>query len=241
MKTYKNLKRVIAENFVFTKTEVDSAFNAYINQKDIYSSEAVNAFGGFKTLISATRHSHKVNLRKRLEAKKACRIDIEQDIYDHESPRDWDENFGTMVCFHSRYDLGDKHDLSIEEAQDLYDSKEVIALPLYLMDHSGLSMSTSDYGCSWDSGQVGFIYVSEDKIKETFMVDTITEDIRKKAIENLKAEVKVYDQYLCGDIWGFSIIDGRGETLDSCWGFYGYDTCKEEAEAALESIGGKTA
>ena len=28
-----------------------------------------------------------------------------------ESPREWD-NFGTMICFHNRYDLGDKTDLT---------------------------------------------------------------------------------------------------------------------------------
>ena len=25
------------------------------------------------------------------------------------SPRKLDENFGTMICFHRRYDLGDEH------------------------------------------------------------------------------------------------------------------------------------
>lgn len=240
MKTYKNLKKVMAENFVFSKNEIDSAFDAYVNRKDIYSSEAVNAFGGFKTLISATRHSHKVNLRKRLEAKKACRIEIEQDIDILESPRDW-SNLGTMVCFYRSYELGDKHDLSIEEAQELYDSKNVVALPLFLMDHSGLSISTSDFGCPWDSGQVGFIYATYEDIKKTFMVDTITDDILEKAKQSLKSEVKVYDQYLCGDVYGFVIRDGRGEILESCWGFYGYETCEEEAKTTLDSIGGKTA
>jgi len=230
----------MAESFVFSKNEIESAFDAYVNRKDIYSSEAVNAFGGFKTLISATRHSHKVNLRKRLEAKQACRIEIEQDIDILESPRDW-ENLGTMVCFHRSYELGDKHDLSIEEAQSLYDSKDVVALPLFLMDHSGLSMSTSDFGCSWDSGQVGFIYATHDDIKKAFMVDTITDDILEKAKQSLKSEVKVYDQYLCGDVYGFVIKDGRGEVLESCWGFYGYETCEEEAKTTLDSIGGETA
>ena len=32
---------------------------------------------------------------------------IQDDMADN--PRETDENFGTMVCFHSRYDLGDKH------------------------------------------------------------------------------------------------------------------------------------
>lgn len=33
-----------------------------------------------------------------------------------------------------------------------------VMLPVYLMDHSGLSVNTVGFGCPWDSGQVGMIY-----------------------------------------------------------------------------------
>ena len=36
---------------------------------------------------------------------------------------------------------------------------KVAILPLYLYDHSGLTMSTNDFGDRWDSGCVGFIYM----------------------------------------------------------------------------------
>ena len=36
-------------------------------------------------------------------------------------------------------------------------------LPLYLYDHSGLSMNTSGFSCPWDSGQVGWIYCNNEK------------------------------------------------------------------------------
>lgn len=40
-------------------------------------------------------------------------------------------------------------------------------MPLYLMDHSGLAMQTESFHDPWDSGQVGWIYVSkEDALKE---------------------------------------------------------------------------
>lgn len=35
---------------------------------------------------------------------------IVQDV-DTESPREWD-NLGTMICWHSRYNLGDDHNYS---------------------------------------------------------------------------------------------------------------------------------
>jgi len=38
---------------------------------------------------------------------------------------------------------------------------EIVLLPLYLLDHSGLSISTSDFCDPWDSAQVGWIYTDK--------------------------------------------------------------------------------
>lgn len=67
-----------------------------------------------------------------------------------QSPREWDNN-GWMVCLHTRYDLGDKHDYRSEDhagwgalkAQIEKDHDVVVILPLYLFDHSGLSIRTT--------------------------------------------------------------------------------------------------
>ena len=79
-----------------------------------------------------------------------------------ESPREWD-NLGVMVCAHQRYNLGDIQVNSKEELDEkLKDA--FIRLPLYLYDHSGLSISTKNaypFNDQWDAGQVGFIIVSE--------------------------------------------------------------------------------
>lgn len=94
---------------------------------------------------------------------------------DAESPREWD-NLGTMVCWHSRYNLGDKHNYidSDDFKEEINDSNSII-LPLYLYDHSGITISTGPFSCSWDSGQVGYIYVTFEKIKEEYSVTEITE------------------------------------------------------------------
>ena len=42
-------------------------------------------------------------------------------------------------------------------------STKIIILPLYLYDHSGISMKTTPFSCQWDSGQVGWIYVEKKK------------------------------------------------------------------------------
>jgi len=141
-----------------------------------------------------------------------------------------------MVCFHRSYLLGDKHDLSIEQAKELSDSESVISLPLYLYDHSGLSMSTGTFSCQWDSGQVGFIYVTVDKLLKQFGKKELTQDLIEQAKKILDNEVKTYDQFLSGEVYGYVIEDANGENIDSCWGFFGYDYCKGAGESMLELI-----
>ena len=180
------------------------------------------------------------------------KIRIEQDDCP-ESPREWD-NLGTMVCFHGRYNLGDKSTLNQEEVQDIYrNDKEYISLPLYLYDHSGLTMNTTGFSCPWDSGQVGVIFVSRAKVRSEYGVKRISKAIEEKVIRCLKGEVENYDMYLRGDIWGYIIEEDvtytseEGKTIvvpeevDSCWGFYGYDECEAEAKAIVESMEAKVA
>ena len=148
-------------------------------------------------------------------------IEIYQDT-DPMSPRDWD-NLGTMYCFHKRYRLGDRHGYCIQELNDLVKRKDVVSLPLYLYDHSGITMSTCPFSCPWDSGQVGYIYVRYEKLRESFGTKRITKKVIKNALECLESEVSVYNDYLIGNVYGY-IVKRNGGNVDSCWGYIGeYD------------------
>lgn len=53
------------------------------------------------------------------------------------------------------------------ELQDILDSLDkYIILPLFLYDHSGITISTGPFSCPWDSGQVGWIYAEKKKLIE---------------------------------------------------------------------------
>lgn len=148
-------------------------------------------------------------------------IEIYQDT-DPMSPRDWD-NLGTMYCFHKRYRLGDRHGYCIQELNDLVKRKDVVSLPLYLYDHSGITMSTRPFSCPWDSGQVGYIFVRYEKLRESFGTKRITKKVIKNALECLESEVSVYNDYLIGNVYGY-IVKRNGGNVDSCWGYIGeYD------------------
>lgn len=135
-----------------------------------------------------------------------------------ESPREWN-NLGTMACWHRRYDLGDEQpDVSPE---DYFEDLDVaVWVPLYLYDHGGITMNTTGFHCPWDSGQVGVIYVTRDKLIAEYGDDG--PDSIENARRLLVSEVEVYDQYLRGDVYGF-IIELDEEHEDSCFGFFGAD------------------
>jgi hypothetical protein len=165
-------------------------------------------------------------------------------IYQDESPYSprEDDNLGTMICFHRRYSLGDKHNFSVEEAQDMTKEKDIISLPLYLYDHSGITMNTTGFSCRWDSGCVGFIYVTKEQVRKEYDVKKITKDIIEKVKKRLEAEVKVYDQYLTGDVYGYQVCEvskcelghEHEEEVSSCWGYYGEEECINDAKRIVE-------
>lgn len=212
-------------------------------------------------------------------------------------PREDEDNFGTMACWHRRYSLGDKNphesprDLLVSLVQDIPD-KEIIAYvkkggsedvrlnydrscrewllesydghfkkwfkeysvegklagreasymadaireclpmdslmelagrnycisPLYLLDHSGISISMSSFHDPWDSGQVGWVYVSHEKIKEEY--GAVTDETVKMAETVLRGETERYDCYLTGQCYGFKFFQD-GVEKESCWGFLG--------------------
>ena len=160
-------------------------------------------------------------------------VRIEHDD-DPMSPREHD-NLGIMVCFHQRYNLGDETDLkeSMFEGWDelhahLVEEGATHILPLFLYDHSGITMNTTGFACGFDSGQVGFIYATKKTIEALGVAEENVE-------EQLKGEVSVYDQLLTGDVWGYIIEDDDNEEIDSCWGFFGREHVEAEAEEARKA------
>lgn len=158
------------------------------------------------------------------------------------NPREWD-NLGTIAYKHRDYNLGEeeisdpiewleeklgltpKYEYNNERLEELEAKffEKFIALPLYLYDHSGITISTKSFSCSWDSGKVGYIYISKEKIRNEFDYKLITEKRRKKILSYLESEIEIFNQYLIGDVYRFKIEDSEGEEIDSCGGFFGQD------------------
>ena len=115
-----------------------------------------------------------------------------------------------------------------------------VVLPLGLIDHSGISMYVGggahpmDPG-GWDSGTVGFIFDTAASREMTGCTPEIGFDA-EAVTKTLRAEVKEYDKYLTGDVWGHEITDPDGDDVEdaSCWGILGYDDAVELAKNSVD-------
>jgi hypothetical protein len=181
------------------------------------------------------------------------RFKISQDDWAQDPRAEWD-NLGTMICFHRGYNLGDKHDYSHDDFDGWDDIQNyiekklggVVILPLYLYDHSGITMNTTGFSCPWDSGQVGFIYVSRETLLKEYGGKKVTTKLKERVTQYLIGEVETYDQYLTGDVYRYDIEVAEEQVIipkddfdkgiykptqttlawefeDSCSGFYGSD------------------
>lgn len=170
------------------------------------------------------------------------RIEQDENAQDPRSLAYTDCNLGVMVCFHRRYSLGDTHSYSNKDfscwgdlkKQLIKDYRNDIILPIYMYDHSGQTVNTTGFSCTWDSGQVGFIILDRAQLLKTHGTKRIIKAFKEKLFDYLKAEVETYDQYLTGDVYGYIVEDEDGREVDSCWGYYGEEYAKEEGEAVLK-------
>lgn len=158
-----------------------------------------------------------------------------------ESPRDW-ENLSVFYCFHNRYRLGDNHSIDHNNYNSWYDLAESefcsddVVVPLYMLDHSGLTLSTAPFSCPWDSGRVGFAVVSKERIISEHGV--YNDESKEKALARIDSEVETYNQYLRGEIYTIFIDErfeccDRWDIVDSVGGFYGYEYAESEAISLL--------
>lgn len=148
-----------------------------------------------------------------------------------ESPRKW-ENSWSLSCSHIKYDLGDEncrlnvgdYDSWEEYGEALRDEYDIVEMvPLYMLDHSNLALSIVDFNDRFDSGQIGFAFLTAENQKDLAGAYGIT-DLHEASLEVLKQELKVYEDYLNGETYSI-IMDNvnTGEMIDGRGGFYGTD------------------
>ena len=152
------------------------------------------------------------------------------------------------------------YDATLERAQAGYDyardltsetvhrERPGIALcrPLYLYDHGGITISAGAFSCPWDSGQVGWQYITDKALADEWNGD------EAKALKYMDATLETYDDYLRGNVHGYIVEKGtviekrwpnghieeaiEWEHEDSCWGFIGDWDGKDDPTGMREHL-----
>jgi len=165
--------------------------------------------------------------------------DEENDNTDNPFSSEYDL-FGTVSCFHRNYNLS-SYNSDFTDKEDLkrhISLKNVISLPVYLYDHSGITINTTGFIFSWDSGQIGYIHITKEEIYKEFNVKRISSALLKKVYENLKGTISFINDYLTGNIHYFEVIDTDSEEiLEAVYGYVGNsDICLNAGIFEAKSI-----
>lgn len=157
--------------------------------------------------------------------------------YDEDAPNPREEldSLGTLCTFDRRgHWMSDKDARdefsSPREVRDFIKENNCLALPVYRLSHSGDAISTTPFADPWDSGQVGYIFITSEKIKQEYGEDN--EDIRKKVSTYLAGEIDTLNNWMQGQVFGYCIEKDGEEAIgvgSSCWGFYSKESCIEDA------------
>lgn len=168
-------------------------------------------------------------------------IKIYQDEDTHGGPEEWGDDSLFLVGYHQDFTVdrgtrkdgkytagisqglaqciargGKYEDDSIcDEAMGYIKKYHIFGLEAYI--HSGVVLSIGREGQfpdrRWDVSQLGLVFVSK---KEWRM--------RKSAKKAARGLIGTWNDYLCGNVYCYTVEGPDGEHLDSCGGFYGkYD------------------
>ena len=155
-----------------------------------------------------------------------------------DSPRTWC-NLSKMLFFGNQKHFGDSHTTEIGNVESREEFKTVILerlkrklklayiMPVNMYKHSGVSLSTSDeypYNCKWDSGTIGFITVSKEKIRNEYNIKRVTKKRIKQVEEIALSELSTLNSWLNNEVYHFEVTDNdTDDVIDSCGGFIGLD------------------
>lgn len=155
------------------------------------------------------------------------------------NPRQEYDHMDVMVCWHKRYTLGDEQPKVNPDQYVIPDGALVV--PLYMLDHSGLSVSSKPFSCPWDSGQIGFSYCTLEMANRhmgtsssSFDDDYEGKPFRESCLEYIESGIKEYDSYITGDVYDITLKDEYGDVIDSLHSVFGYECAKEEASSMIE-------
>ena len=160
-----------------------------------------------------------------------------------ESPR-LDDNVATILTWERNYNSPDKNDDTFEEfaekhgvdvskgcnldsVMDAMREEGYYVIPVYALHHSVSHYSTYDFHDPWDSGVVGIAFCKKGLYDNDDLLRSIIDD-----------EIKVYDAWVNGEVYGIDLLDQDETVLDTSAGYMmPYENRVEVLKDMLSSVG----
>ena len=173
------------------------------------------------------------------------------------NPRECGDNLTTMICHHRNYSLGDvKESKQFNGYNSLKELKQALVEyygemayiePLSLYDHSMQTLAIGEPTDAWDSGYVGFIFVTKERARKEYGVKRITKSILERIKSVAQAEVEEYNKIcLWGEVYDlllekvFTNVDDITDTCtetEECIGGFTFDNDYTVEKAIEEHFG----
>ena len=140
----------------------------------------------------------------------------------------------TLAGYSRDYNL---NETDISKPDSLSELKEIIEekynvhaiLPLYMYEHSGVALSTSDFGDRWDSGCIGFVFMTTEQGEELEISTGKELEIttQEKAEEWIKNGIKQWNKLNNQSIFSIEFF-----TVEKC------NCCSHITENSVDWISG---
>ena len=127
---------------------------------------------------------------------------------DAHSPR-LDEPMTQIVGWHRKYRVSDSDMVNFRDRDSFLESvrPEDIVRPLYMYEHGGVALATTPFSDKFDSGHLGYVLVTPERLEAIGIGQGETEVIE----HNITTEIKELAAYMNGEVYQIAVhrmVDG---------------------------------
>lgn len=158
-----------------------------------------------------------------------------------ENPRLAEGKIGHFAFAHHKYNLGDEDQtFSIDQFENWDEVEEMLrkergaflALKTSMTDHSSQQIYLGKPRSAWDSGVIGFCWMSKEEVVD--LCGSLEEDSIAAAKKALEDELVRYNAWRNGEIYEAVIFDENDEPKDIFGGFLSEEEAKEYVERLIK-------
>lgn len=140
-----------------------------------------------------------------------------------------DENGGTFEEFAEKHGVDVSQEWNLNSVMDAMREEGYYVVPVYALHHGVSHYSTCDFNEPWDSGAVGIAFCK----KQKGLLDN--DDYLRSIIDD---EIKAYDAWVNGEVYGIMLFDKNEDVLDVSSGYIiPYENRIEALKDILSSVG----